>query len=324
MIKQSFIRKSFLFILIFTVSSEILNTLFISHIFQYNQSYQIERQFIKKKASINILIAGDSHARRAVYPRLMNGVFMIATPDENYITTYYRLLHIINHEQVDIQLVLLPFDLHSYSSYRSNQYVHVHYWKKYINFWELGLYKRDLLSHLFTRLKGEFAYMNGVDYVKKFVLIKTGTIHPRTIIDGFIIFNGDFSNNKDPIASAKYIVHRQFNNAEIIDECIANYFIRTLDLLDSHNIDIVLVKYPITEQYFLEASKEIDIDIFYNTILKLIEDNGYYLPVLDYHDLFWNEMHYFQDAEHLNINGAEVFTPIIRDELINLGLYPIE
>lgn len=321
---KSFLRKMILFTLVFFIISEIGNTVYIATILSYSKIYRAEKQFKQKKDSIHILVAGDSHPRWAVYPILMDGVFVIATANENYIHTFYRLNSIINQDDMDIKLVLLPIDLNTFSSYREDRLAHNHYWRKYINYWELGLYKKDLLFHILSRLEGEFAYFNGVEELIEVLKIKAGIKEFWIITDGHKTTNDDFSLDPDPLASADYRVGYQIKNKDVLDEDIIYYFFRTLDLLSSHEIDIVLIKYPVVKEYYISASEYMDINEHYKNLSQLLNSNGYVLPVLDYHDTFWNQNSLFSDAEHLNITGAKVFTLIMKEDLTRLGVYPVK
>lgn len=320
--KKSFLWKMFLFLLLFFTISEMVNIIFISSVLVYSIDYRIDSNYSQRKDLFHTLVVGDSHSGWAVYPKVLDGTFVMWSGDESYIYTYYRLLQIINDEKSKIKLVILPIDLHTFSSYHNNRLMNDVYWKKYIDYWELGAYKGDLLTNMNKRFQGEFAYINGIGGLHDVIKIKTGEQILPILTDGHRTTNGNFSLDMNAKATTRYRVRRHFHNQEVLDEDIIYYFFRTLDLLHSYDIDIVLVKYPISKKYFYFSTEYIDSDSYYRNITQLIVNNGYDLPILDYHDLFWNELHYFDDAEHLNINGAKVFTPIIREDLIELGVYP--
>ena len=53
--------------------------------------YRSDQQFQTEKKQVKILIAGDSHPRADVYPKLLENSFIVAYGGENTILTYYRL-----------------------------------------------------------------------------------------------------------------------------------------------------------------------------------------------------------------------------------------
>jgi hypothetical protein len=301
-----------------------MNHIYISNILSYSILFRGEKHFYSKMPDTKILIAGDSHPRADVFHGIIDNSYIFANSAESIIQTYYHLYYLLEKEKMEIELVILPIDLHSFSSFRSDRFENTGYYKKYINYFELGIIKEDLLRYLNIRLLGEFLYIGGIGNTENVLLVKTGAKQLERIYDGHYAGNDDYALSTNKKYDAEIRATRHLKGFDVIDDDMVYFFFRTIDLLISNDVKIVLVRYPITTQYFSEAGEFMDIDSYYKKISILMKEKDYDIPLLDYHDLFWDNMHLFNDADHLNNKGAKIFTYILEDDLINLGMYPIE
>jgi len=139
----------------------LVNQLYIFVVESHSYLFRTEAQFQEYKDDTNILIVGDSHPMSAVNPLYIEGSFNLTAQGENTFETYYRLKYYLEKENLDVQLVVLPFDLHTFSSYRVDRFRTSEYWRKYIEYIELGLYKHDLMAFVGYAVRANFAYMGG-------------------------------------------------------------------------------------------------------------------------------------------------------------------
>jgi lysophospholipase L1-like esterase len=85
-------------------------------------------------------------------------------------------------------------------------------------------------------------------------------------------------------------------------------------------MDIIFVRYPVSEEYYELATTEyVDEEKFYHFLFTNINNTiGSDYTVLDYHDIFWEHPEYFSNADHLNNKGAVAFSIIIEKNLSEL------
>ena len=103
---------------------------------------------------IKYLILGDSHSQRNFDTRILEGAFNFSSVGENFIQSYYKLATILESGEKQVENVIMPLDLHTFSSYRADKFRDSYYWVDYIDYVELGLAKDELSSFLLLYLKG--------------------------------------------------------------------------------------------------------------------------------------------------------------------------
>lgn len=300
--------------------NEICNEVFMRQVNAQTMISRTEEQFNNQRENVHILIAGDSHPRSDVYPPELDGSFVVATGGENIVHTYYRLKKYIE-EGMEIDLVILPIDLHSFSSFRTDRIDDVYFWKKCVDYLEIGRAKHKPGKYGFYRLKGEFSYIGGINQTIKLLNIYCECEEFEVITDGHFAGQQDFSEVNDPVYMAKLRVKSHLRNFDPVDPFLKSYFIKTLQLLQNNHVKVVLVRYPISNPYYRIANQVIDVDTFNREIELMIKNHGFDFPILDYHDIYWRQKEMFNDADHLNVYGAKEFTKVLRKDLLDLGLY---
>lgn len=321
--KSVFVLKLLAFLLVFVCASELANTLYIKTVLSHSLLYRADAQFEAVKEDIRILVAGDSHPREDVNPQFLERSFVVASAGESIIQTYYRLDYWINRQQLDIELVLLPIDLHSFSSFRGDRFEHNDFWRKYINYRELGAAKGRPLTHALYRLEGEFAYLDGVDETISSFKAADDNMQHSQLVNGHIAGNYVSSKSRFPESQVKWRVEQHLrSNRRILDPDLVTYFLKTIAMLNANDIQVVLVRYPVSRQYFSMAQKFVDVPDFYAQIDELLAQQGAQVSILDYHDLFWQDIRYFNNPNHLNADGSEVFTRKLKIDLAQLGALP--
>lgn len=321
-----FFAKGILWGLIFIGGNFFAKSIFIDQVLQYTNLYRSDYEFNQAKERIRILVAGDSHPRADVYPELLENSFIVAYGGENTILTFYRLYNYIEIQNLDIELVLLPFDLHTFSEYRKNTYgengiAGAAWWSDYIDYGDLCTGKVDGLN-LFCwvkRLEAEFPYKDGIEKTRNYAYIKLGKSNFSQLDFGSLPGKGDFSIEPDPVNKALTRARGHLSNYDATDIDLITYYIRTIKMLKDNGVNVVLVRYPITNPYYRMANRIIDADEFYTKLGELLKEDNVDVPVLDYHDLYWKQNEKFSDPDHLNLDGAKEFTLQLKNDLENLG-----
>jgi len=320
MTKGRMIVQFFIFTAVFLVFNSLCNELYYQLVTSKTDIASVDRDFRKWAGVTDILVLGDSQPRTSVDPDILENSYIYAFPGENYIQTYYKLKYFLEKEGLDFKLILLPIDLHSFSSFKTDRIGDHSFWKRYIDYIELGKVKGDLLDYLLFRLEGEFAYLGGIDATLEY--IRSYPVKLETD-RGFRGWKGVLTDKTENEIRqlAKQRAEHHFAGYDYLDKDLFAYFLRTLDLCKQHNIPIVLVRYPITQLYYTEAAALIPVDRLYEQIYAGLDDFGE-IPILDYHDLYWDRPELFMDPNHLNVTGAKQFTTLLREDLFELELFP--
>ena len=126
----------------------------------------------------------------------------------------------------------------------------------------------------------------------------------------------EFQNNGFERAQYHLSLARECN---IIDELIVE---QIKDFIERNNESrIVFIITPYHDTYWEKILNEaVVVERIYDTINDVVEK--YSLDFLDYSDdpRFYTAPHYFRDSDHLNNDGAVLFTKIVIDELTMLDL----
>lgn len=318
--------KSIAFIFVFYLLNYIANYLYIDQVLTYTNLYRSGNQFALDKEKLKILVAGDSHPRANVHPDYLDHSFIVASGGEHTILTYYRLADIIEKQGLGIELVILPLDLHTFSDYRKNTFGEngvggAHWWREYIDYRELCSSKDKLidLSCWIKFIEADFTYLGGIQKIREVVRIRFRGGNLSKMYKGFMPGKNDFSKEDEPLSRALTRARSHLSNRNEFDDVLVKYYIRTIEMLTENGVNVVLVRYPITNPYYRMAGRIMDIDQFYQSAMEKIWEENNAIFILDYHDLFWRQNSKFSDPDHLNLRGAIEFTQILQGDLEKLG-----
>lgn len=284
--------------------------------------YEMSRlQFEAIEDQVSVAIIGDSHVRNAIDPQLMAGSYNFAFQGENVIQSYFKIRYYIEKGWRP-EVVVLPIDLHSFSSYRSDRVQDLAFWKRYINFWELGWEKGKPHTYLKLRIIGEVAYLGELDEVINNLL------HPEVPGDlmamGFVPRYGELSGKNQErlqrLAAGRAVNH--FEGYQMLDPDLLTYFLKLVGYLEDHGVVVVLVRYPVTEWYYDATGAYFSIEDYYSRIGEVLADNENQVIVLNYQDIYWGQEELFVDTDHLNAEGASQLTVRFKEDLDKLGILP--
>jgi hypothetical protein len=315
-----FIKKSLAFIIIIIFCVYILNYIYIEFILSKTSVHRITQEYnalIKGSSAKEFDFAafGDSHTQYGIDPHILPNSFNFAS--RNYICSYYKLKKIINTDHVKINNIILEIDVNIFSSFVSGsdrtltdprdtmQYIPWDEMKKINNGSFIKLWLNTYLPSI----------GNGTQFI---VLIKKEPEELTEIYRGWQKHDNNFAldseDNKKVILTN---VSKYFDNQEIIDNTLYEYFIDTIKLAKENNINIIFVKYPMTKDYDnMLKDRRVDKKLFYEKIfqeINLITNKKY--NFLDYYNLFFNNPDYFDDSSHLNYKGSEILSNKILKDL---------
>jgi len=307
--------KGLLFLFIFSLINYGLSYLFKKGRLEKSRTGIIDSQFYKAEKKIKVLAMGDSHVATGFDPRVFKNAFNFSLYGENYIYNYYKLKYILQRNP-QIRVIILPIDLHSFSSWRADRFLFDFYWVKYLNYWEVGWYKKEILKFFSKYINGKFFPYKGE--FETFFNLPPQKIRKRRapmpkIFQGFVLKTETFHHNRDKRARQRVRLH--FYKHNYFDDEIAHYFKKTIVLCAQKKKTLILVKYPVSKIYFLYASEKIPVNSLYKRVRSIIRPYGN-VWILDYQKLFFeNDKFYFDDPDHLNQKGAKILSKKIREEL---------
>jgi len=299
--------RCILFVLIFLLLNNLFSYLFLKEKLKKSRTYKIDRQLHRVIKTIEVLGLGDSHPASGFDPRIFKNGFNFSFAGEKYIYNYYKLKYVIKKDK-KLRIVILPVDLHSFSTWGANAFLHDFYWIKYLDYWELGKIKKKPFRFIWKYLNGKF-----FPYIGEFKFVfnikenkKKRMFHiPRTV-KGLIVKKETFFKRKDKETRKRMFL--QYYKQKTFDNTVVAYFKKILKLCKDNNIKLVLVRYPVTKIYYKYASRKVKVKKYYDKIFKMIENYNNVI-FIDLHTLFFkNDSPYFYDPDHMNYIGARKFT----------------
>jgi len=304
------IKKIVIFSTIFLGIFLLINLLYLKTVVSGTIIYRIEDQFNNNKNTTKILFMGDSHSKFGLSPEMIDESFNYASMGEAYFQTYYKLKYLLENKIINLQMVILPIDLHSFRTTDRSVYIDWSYWKKFINL-------RGILSYYGTGRFGEIikAYFPVIGNGRLLLNYLVKKPQLTTLDRGQEIRLDDFSLVNDRVKTVADRIDYVFKDKQIFDSFSAEYFQKIIDLTDKYKIKLVLIKFPVVKDYYYGTHKYIEnFNNYYSDINRLIGHRNN-LEILDYHDLFFNDLSYFGDTDHLNKKGADYLTNKIKKDL---------
>ena len=311
------------FVVLFFILNYLVANVFTNTIMSFSQYNRQDKEFFSSHDDLHYLIMGDSHSEAGLNPEIIGSSYNYSSPAENYIHTYYKLKYILNNSSRKIDTVILPIDLHSLSSYKTDRviimnqhYLDSYYWLKYIDCIEVGFYKGKLLHYMVDYFIARFFnYAGKMNNVFEYFFNEQKVV---PLIKGFTTFEGDYNHakEKDP-TRAKRQAAFHLKNCDYFDRDLVFYFKNTIELCHRNGIKVILVKYPVTRDYYVHASRFIPIERLSQKVDALITKYPG-IPILDYHSVFFNHNELFLNSDHLNYQGGCKLSRIIKKRLAEM------
>ncbi|HAH58397.1 MAG TPA: hypothetical protein DCL86_09635, partial [Bacteroidales bacterium] len=150
---KKFVLRSLLFIALLLLVNVMLDQSFKAFSVHNILNKRMDEQFAGYTDTLKYLSMGNSH--NCVNTYLLEKSFNYGSPSENYIQSYYKLKHILEHSGKKPEYLLLQADISTYGAKIANRYEYNSYWIKYIDYPELARIKND--RQVLTKwLEGKF------------------------------------------------------------------------------------------------------------------------------------------------------------------------
>lgn len=278
----------------------------------YTQLTNADQAIATAPDTFPYLVAGHSRLLRGIDTTLWPGVIKVGTPGESFIETYYKLKYVFEKEGKHPEYVLLPFEM---GTFKPNDFRRSFYWKKYINFFEVGWQKRELPKFLsacifayvfpfrdyyYKQIKNQLDHWAGVESSTVKINKQQKTFGNYTLTEQNQIINEDISFLKQ---------------IGMMDQSAPFFVQKTIELCQQYQVQLIYVKCPLTKAY----EKELENLAYHQNyqeekLTALIEQNEN-TSLIDFGEAFDSQNHYFFDQHHLNETGSRVFTKLLQQKL---------
>jgi len=268
----------------------------------------------------SIWIMGDSHPMMAINPAFIPGSFNQGATSEYYFLTLLKLKGMLK-ESAPPEMLVLPLDMHSFSA-QGNALLLQHelddvFWTRLIDPVELlqsGLPSAWLRWYLSARF---FPYAG--QYYRLLAFLKKEAYQVDSV--GFVAAEEDFSTlskaNRQHAAETRFGAH--FEKYPPLDSLQMVAFSGIVSLCNSKNIRLVILSYPISDEYRRCAENQPKL----KTVKSLTDSIKARHCHLDFSRFFSGKPEFFSDPDHLNRHGAAVLSRRLNAALDSLRKIPV-
>ena len=276
--------------------------------------FQTERN---KSASIWIL--GDSHPMMALNPANIPGSFNFACTSEYYFLNLQKLRSLIKDSQRP-ELIVLPLDLHSFSA-QGNALLLQHelddvYWSQLLDWKEIR--KRSLPSEWIRWFISARYFPYAGQYYRFISWFKEDPYQVEA--NGFVPASAAISEQnkteRDEAAQARYQAHFQKFPARDFLQMKALQEIK--NTCRKEGIKLVLIAFPLSDDY-LKLSDGDSALLSVRALQDSMKASSHYL---NFNRVFTGLPEYFSDPDHLNNQGAEQLSKMLKPTLDSIRKIP--
>ncbi len=310
---MKYFTRAPLFILFFLVFSYAASLFYTNFVMSKSILYRSETQYESYEGNIDTLILGDSHAQKAVDTEIIKDSFNYATSGEIFFQSYYKFKSIIDSERHQIKNLILPLDLHNFTSARAEEQENLYYWKKFIDIKELAEIKNNK-SQVFYDY---FIKANFFSYLGELrEIIQSYKKFKSKLINGFRPVGTGVKRHKSTKKLRERMEAHFPKEVKFVDEFNKTYFKKIIILAKEKNIKVFLVKYPLTRDYLNASYKRAPVDSIDHELSDFINSFNYdQINILDLREKYAENKNLFYNYDHLNELGARKLSKILAKEL---------
>lgn len=286
-----------------------------------DNGFTLKKEIIERNLdSVNILILGSSHGFKGINPELINKkVINMANYSQDL---YYDFMIFDRYKQklVSLKCIILTLSYFSlwYDLNDASESWRKYFYKRYYN---IDTREPLSFSDWFDIKRYSYAFFYRFDNtLLGYINPKLFTFGSRMNLLGWCTDTINISIDSTE-TMIKNGVERINHTNSLINKykIIENYkYIENLvKYSNENNIKFIFVTTPVSYPYLLYMDKDISYEM-QNTV-KYFTDNKDVFYLNYFYDIRFN-MKDFSDYDHLNVNGTEKFSKIIRDTLVNMKI----
>lgn len=248
-------------------------------------SFSSNKTILKEQTTI---IAGDSNTECALDDQKIKNALNISRSGESYFYTYHKLKYLIQKNE-SFKKVYLSFSPHNIIISEGNRLT------------SNGRIYNNLIEYIPVLNMESTFYLVKMDKKNAFLSFLKSPIHllkNKNVLWGGYLYL--IRNNLDRSIRNSQQYYSQNYTQKNIDHIEVLYLKEISNLLDSYNIELILLNTPKwTEFYKFSNSRELFDEVY--------EKHFSEIKFLDFSSLF-SEKEFFGDFTHLNFKGSQEFT----------------
>jgi hypothetical protein len=277
----------------------------------------MDKQYAEYDGTLTYLTLGNSH--NCINTHILENSFNYGSPSESLIQSYYKLKYIIENTGRKPEILILQADISSFGPKSASRFEYNFYWKKYIDYIELARIKND------WDIPGKWMEGKFFSYAGNYKDIQLSILY-RIKMNDLEMYRGfrphrDFRNFADEADRQK----AAWSKANLIlskegyfDPAIKVYFEKIMQLCQVHDIKVLLLRIPMSKEFYEEEIKIVPADKLYQEVETIAKRYPVFSGTLDYHDLYFDHPEYFFDPDHLNVKGSDLFTEKLSQDLAEM------
>lgn len=257
--------------------------------------YLNEKVGLKKSS---ILIIGDSHPNCSLNPDLFNDAQNISQGGEPYVLTYWKLRKIL--KEIEPDTIIIGFSVHNFSKFNDLKFSDKR--------WAGNLFTRSYTFESFSELDDRVE----VNYSQLYRTIwKETGFYPKQNQVNFI--GKPSKRNTSHIGDWEKVIHHHYYDKDKIlgvSEVAEAYLDSIIGVCEERNMIPILINSPVHESYYNKIP-EVNLSMFDKMKAKY-DAKG--IKIIDKSQSEFPDSLYL-NADHLNFDGATLFTREILSEL---------
>ncbi len=274
---------------------------------------QRDRDYASQE-NVRMIMVGNSLVQLDIAP--VEDTYNLASFDESYSTTYYRLRDLLARDDQPIEVVLTQLSLHSFRGLRPVD-TQQDYWAQIIDYPDLIRTTGRPIPLIRDAIRfREFPYTGGISQLLDYW--KTTSTTARDAQLAYV--QRDFSQAVDQFAQAAGGANRIVVADRTIDDVAAEYFSRIIKLCADHSVQLVLVRFPITRIHHEAMSVHVNLEEWQRVVDERLRGADH-VEVIDFMELYFDDYSKFMDPLHLNAQSKEAFTTTLMDALEARGIF---
>jgi hypothetical protein len=257
------------------------------------------------------LVLGDSRALFGVLPEGVADTLNVAALGEGHMISYYKLVQALERRQW--RTVLVPVGRHSFSRTRSGQVEH-RFRTQYIRFGDLIRNRGGLTRYVPAYLQHRmFPHADLPLHLDEYLNFRRDLQARRRTKEANLL--SDFSQVEGKLGRAKAKVRTHLGpDRDWWNDEMVFFFERILELSRERDVQVVLIRYPVTTVY-AEAMEELVPGDEFNARLNRLLEDWPEVKYLDYLMLYADRDELFADVDHLNAAGILLFNERLVSDL---------
>ena len=314
---RKFAIRLLLFLVLALAVNFLLDRAFKAFSVHNSVNRMMDEQFAAYDDTLKYLAMGNSH--NCVNTYILPNSFNYGSPSENYIQSYYKLKHILEKSGKKPEYLLLQADISCFGPKIARRYEYNSYWIKYIDYIELAKVMKTK-NVAFKWFEGRF-----LSYAGNYKDIQLSILY-RIKFRKLEMYHGyrphrdyrNFANEKDRKRVAWNKANLVLSKQGYFDPTIRVYFDKILQICQEHGVKVILLRFPETKEFFEEEIRMVPVGRLYSEIDSIASKYAVYQGIINYQDMFFEHPEYFFDPDHVNVEGTDIFTKKLAEDLEKL------